>query len=314
MTTTSRPANGAGGFLDADWADRFNASDGIIEDYDGDALAITFVNATNEASFSAAKISINGFVMTVPAGERVPLPAPSSGSRTYYIGALYDPQLNVADGSGNASAQGPVRLIAYADGVVDTSNGKRFLVLWVVTRTSAALTGATKTSRRRWVGVALDYPDGTPTEQPGNEGNYPRGTLRHATGRMLIRTPNDNGDLAWLDPLDAGTITFPYESGIIARKADGTPVVVDNYAGWVAIRGAVERANGTLSTGNDVPLGKLPVGYRPGGTARFVCRAFGSDTGFAEVRVTSNGGLTLYGTEKSIGALDLSTIVFRQKG
>lgn len=325
MTTTSRPANGHGGFTDADWALRFGSQDGIIEDY-GDApgaLAMTLLNGSNEAQFTEAYVSLNGYAMHVPAGERVSLPVPTTGSKTYLIGVLYDSALDVPvptdQGDGTivqmASEQGPLRLVAY-DGVPPLGAGRRFLICYRVTRTIAALTSATVEDRRRWIGTTIEWPWGHGSDaEPGNEGLYPRGTIRIDTvnNRILLRGISADNQLHWVDPLDAGTFNLPLRSGIIARKTDGNPVQYRKYAGWVGLSGAVQRSSGNLSNGNDVPIGDLPAGFRPGYTRRILCKISGSG-GQTEIRIDNKGVITMTDPPGTATWLDLSAISFKAEG
>lgn len=317
MTTTSYPAVGDGGLGADAWAATFGSRDGIVEDYGGTpgAFAMTLLNATDEAQFSAGKISNNGYTLVVPDGERVSLPAPTSGSKTYYIGSLYDPALNVALAGTDpplADPQGPCRLMAY-DTTVDTSNGKRFLIQYQVTRTSAALTSATVQDRRRWVGDSvIEYDDGVGSDSfPANEGTYPRGTLRIGTNRFLLRTVHPtNGTLSWIDPLLSGPFAFPAPSGLISRDAAPSAPQYLRYAGsMVSCRGTLKRATGAnLSTGSNVILGTMPVGYRPPFGCRFTCA---TSSGWAVVAVGSDGVVTMNNPPTSCTWIDLSAITFR---
>ena len=311
MTTRSYPAVGENGFLEDDYLETFGARDGILEDYLGTAFSMTLLNATNEAQFTAAKIGVSGFTLVVPEGERVSLPAPTSGSKTYYIGALYDPLLNVADAAGNASEQGPCRLMAY-DTTIDTTNDKRFLVLWAVTRTTGALTGATVRDARRWASdICLDQPLGIPAS--GNEGNsYPRGTFRLAGNQIYVRTLNASGVLAWVDPLSSGALPFPAPSALVSRDGAPSSPQYFRYAGnMIKCRGTLRRSSGAnLSTGNDVGLGTFPPGARPAFVERFLCKVTGNGN-FAEVRVGGDGIVLMTDPEFPCTWIDLSPIHFR---
>lgn len=315
MTTTSRPANGVGGFSDADWADRFGGQDGIIEDYDGHSFDMTLLNGSNEAQFTAAKISVNGYTLTVPAGERVSLPAPTSGSKTYYIGALYDPALNVPvpvtqpDGLvvQTATDEGPCQLVAY-DTTVPNAGGKRFLIQYALTRTAAALTSAVVVDRRRWVGVCIEYADGLPDASPGNEGRYPRGSFRFAGSRILVVTIRPDGTQGWVDPLKAGPFSFPFASGFIARNATGNKVTYSKRAGLVKLKGDVQRSSGSISS--EVTIGYLPAGYWPDAPERFPCKTSGAG-GQCEVRVDpSNGAVVVTDNGDTFSWINLSPVIF----
>jgi len=318
VTTTSRPANGVGGFSDADWATRFGGQDGIIEDYDGHSFDMTLLNGSNEAQFTAALISVNGYTLTVPAGERVSLPAPTSGSKTFHIGVLFDSALNVPvavtqqDGSvvQTATDAGPCRLMAYEDGTVPDSTGKRFLILYTLTRTSAALTGATVSDRRRWVGVAIDFPYVRGLDAaPGNEGFYPRGSIRidAPNGRVLCRTLTSAG-LVWTDPLAAGPFPFPFASNIIARNATGNRVTYSKRAGLAKLVGDVQKSSGSFSS--ETTLGYLPLGFRPAVPERLLCKTSGAG-GQTEVRVDpSNGAVVVTDNGDTFSWVNLSPVIF----
>lgn len=317
--TTSRPANGVGGFADTDWADRFGAQDGIIEDYDGHAFDMTLLNGSNEAQFNPAKISVNGYTLTVLATDRVSLPAPASGSKTYHIGVLYDPALNVPvpvtqpDGSvlQTATAAGPCQLVAY-DTTVPTAGGKRFLIQYSLTRTTGALSGAAIVDRRRWIGATIDYPWRQPGATPGNEGDYPRGSLRYDSlnKRLMVLTLNNATPpvLAWRDANADGPFDFPFASGFIARNATGNKVTYSKRAGLVKLKGDVQRSSGNFSS--ELKIGNLPTGCRPDAPERFVCKTSGSG-GQCEVRVDpADGAVVVTDNGDTFSWINLSPVIF----
>ena len=315
MTTTSRPANGNGGFSDADWAVRFGAQDGIIEDYTGHALDMTLLNS-DEAQFTDAKVSINGYTLSVFGSHRVGLPAPTSGSKTYYICAVFDPALNgtvpVTQPDGTvaqmATEAGPCRLVAF-DGAVDTTGGKRSDVQYVVTRTSASLSSATVASRRRWIGVPVESPGGLPPVGPATDGVYPRGSVLLTTGRLYVRTLNSANPpvLDWIDPLASGPFSFPFKSGFTARAISGNKVQYRKRAGMVMLSGDLQRSSGGIS--GDTIIGQLPPGFRPETFVKAPCSVSG--TGYTcEVRVDPNGDVTATDSGRSFSWINLSPVIF----
>ena len=190
MTTTSYPAVGTGGFTESEWAEYFDGQDGILNDYAGTALTLTRIDAGNIARYSTGKVKVGGYVLEVTANEDLVV---STSAATYWTWACYDPALNVAGGGGASDLLGPVRL-GISSGLPSTSGGKQYVILDKIVRgASQALTAATVTSYRRWVGEAVEW-EGTLTPE-SVESNYPRGTLRfdRTKNRILVRTMNAAG-------------------------------------------------------------------------------------------------------------------------
>lgn len=308
MTTTSYPAFGTGGFTIDEWSTYFDGQDGIINDYAGTALTLTRINAGEIARYSPGSIRVAGYVLEVTANHDLVV---GTGAATYYTWACYDPALNVADGGGAASADGPCTL-GISTGLPSTAGSKQYLLIDKIVRAaSQSLTAATVTSLRRWVGVSVEW-EGTLAPE-SVESNYPRGSRRYdrTKNRDTVRTMNDAGNaMEWRPVGGVDTpVAFPAAAGLNAF--DAAAQIVKFGSGMVQVRGTLKRSNGTaLSSGSNVTLGTLPAGSRPGNTARYACAANGPD--HCSVSVNTGGTVVLDGkTGLTVTFIQLDNIIFR---
>lgn len=308
MTTVSYPAVGKNGFTETAWAKYFGSRDGVVEG-GSTSLNLALIDSGNICRIAAGSASVNGFRLDVTADHDLICPTTAG---TYYIGVLYDPALNVADGAGDADPDGPCQLVLVP--TVDTTGGKAFLLLYSFSRASGqALSAVTVRDDRHWLGGTVDWANSM-TNPPVGEVATPRGTVRFAydVRKLFVRTLNATGVLAWLDLLNDGPFTFPSPSSLVSRDAAPSAVQYFRYAGcMVKLRGSLKRSSGSnLSTGNDVTLGTMPVGYRPAFTERFPCKTSGTG-GQVEVRVENTGAVVMTDNGDSFTWVNLSPVSYR---
>ncbi len=300
MTTDSYPAKGVGGFTVAEWAKLHDNPDGIVNDYTGTAFSLTRNSATNVATVapSPAPVVTSGYGLEVTgAGEDLAVP---TAAGTYYIAAMYDPNLNVAEPGQIADPLGPCRLVI--DTSLSTAGGKQYTLLYSITRAAGqALTAATVADYRRWVGPVVtvqDYLSATPT----GFGPWSRGTimLETATGgspnlvNISVRTLNAAGTaLVWQNWLSPAAVPLPTSSLLVAQASPAQMFRVNGAS--VGLQGTLRRSNGTsLGTGSTVVLGNLPVGWRPkSNRGPYVVGSFGNVQGIGRVYVDTSGEVTL---------------------
>lgn len=282
MATISYPAVGEGGLTDDQWSKMHASQDGIVEDYmltGVEACAMTRSNATDKVTIKPGKVKINGYILDIITDSELDAPAPGAGTAVYSIAGMYDPALNVADGEGAASEQGPCRLII-TNGPLDMSGGKQYTLLRTLTRsTGQDLTAAPTVDYRRWIGVAVSLPV-KPATDPGDGWDFPRGSTIYetSTGFTYLRdlndvTPTPTG-LMWRNLTQPPELPFPGVGGLVAY--DVAPTIV-RANGRVSLAGTLKRSNGAnLATGAAVTLATLPAGFRPAARRVFVCGAAGT--------------------------------------
>jgi hypothetical protein len=309
VTTVSYPAVGKNGFTETAWAKYFGSRDGVVEGFTT-SLNLTLLDAGSICRVAAGSVMVNGFRLDVTSDHDLVCPTTAG---TYYIGVLYDPALNVADASGNASPDGPCQLILTS--TVDTTGGKTFVLLYSFTRsTGQALSAVAVADQRHWLGSATI--DWTLAQGDPPVGDYlmPRGTVRLATDKRAIylRTLNTAGNLVWLDLLNDGPFPFPSPSSLVSRDSSPSAVQYFRYAGcMVKLRGSLKRSSGAnLSTGSDVTLGTMPVGWRPAFTERFICKT-SSAGGQVEVKVENTGAVVMTDNNDSFTWVNLSPVSYR---
>lgn len=312
MATDSFPAEGTDGFDVAQWADYFDANDGIINDYTGTSLGLTRISSGDIARYSPGEVLVAGYVLRVTSNTDLVV---GTAAGTYWTWASYDPTLNVAGGGGAAAAAGPCRL-GISTGAPDTGGGKQYVLLDRITRpasTALTATSVTVESFRRWVGPnlympAMPAPALTTPETAVVGFTYPAGTtIRTDLGNYQHR-PQPSGGLGWTTPFTS--FAFPATSEFVAVDA---PALVVAEANRVALQGTLKRATGSnLSNGSNVALGTLPVGYRPKNVKRFICYGNGAGTSqvIAPVKVENTGLVTMYDPPNAVVFIDLSAINF----
>lgn len=273
MTTTSAPAKGTGGFSVSDWAEFFDSSDGIVNDYSATgAFPLNRINAGNIARIgaSAAGVRTNGYTLKVTVNHDLTVPTDAG---TYYIAAMYDPDLNVAGGGGVAATpDGPCRLVI--DDTLDTAGGEAYTLLYGITRAASQnLSAASLIDYRRWIGPTVVIDENILNATVTGWGPWPRGTIAivmsgsHRIERY-IRWPVTAGGvtLQWV-PLSSVLLPFPANAPLASAGQAFTMSMED---GRVFLAGSLKRSNNTvLSSGSDVNLGTLTAGWRPGTKSYF---------------------------------------------
>lgn len=309
MATNSYPAVGTGGFTDAQWATMLGSRDGIIEDYTGDACALTRNNATDMCTVQPGKVSVNGYVLDITAAHDLYCAPVTGAAVQYYIVAKYDPALNVADGDGTRSDLGPCRLLITTS--TPSTAGEGYVTLYRITRSpSQVLSAAQLEDVRKWIGPSVEQV----TYSTIGLSTYPRGTrlLITGTNEDWIRTTNGAGGLTWKSVNTAPVAALPTPGSLVAY---GQPAQMFKFSGgMVGLQGTLTRSSGAnLSTGADVILGTLPAGYRPGGTRNFIVRISGGTAGYqaGNVRIGTDGVITMTDPPATAVWIDLSGIVFR---
>lgn len=317
MATNSWPAVGDNGLTDSQWVSAAAIGDGIVEDFgygNTEAFKISAVNnTTDEITLTPGMCRVAGYVGE---SETEVLDIPAVGSpTTYTIGWCYDPALNVADGGGERSALGPVRLFV-EDGPLDLTGGKRYSILYTITRSaSQVLTAAPRVDHRRWVGPTTVMPVKPASDVTGVD--FPRGSIIHetSTGFDHLRDPNDATPtptgLMWRNISAPAAIPLPLRTGLVALDTGSAPEIYRIPGGGVGLRGAVKRSSGALlNNGNPVILADLPTGWRPpaGKFLRFPVAAAG---GPQAVSISSTGVVTMYDTPMNVIGCALDGITFR---
>lgn len=312
--TTSYPAVGNGGLTEVQWAEMWDSPDAVI-DYTGTAFNLTVL--TDAVRLTPGLGVVNGYRLKTTGNIDLPSPAPGSGSLSYVVAIMYDPALNVADGSGNADPSGPCRLII-TDAALDTSTGQKYLVLYTFPRLAGqAMSSVTINDNRHYSGPSVEWS----TSQPGGggEGAFPRGSLRWDPARnaILIRTLNQaRTALEWKRYGPGDTVAFAAAGGLVAF---GSPAEYYVDGADVQLLGSLKRSsNAVLSTGNDVILGTMPStsawgDLRPSRTTAYVCYGRTS-TGVrigVPVRVGPDGKVIMEPTPTNVQFVDISCIRYR---
>ena len=320
MATTSFPAVGNGGLTSANWSKMYTCPDGIVNDTTGSAFAITLVSASNIARLSAGTACVNGYFLNNDGEFDVAVP---TGAGTYNIAVMYDPTLNVADGSGDAVPAGPCRIVIAT--TLDTSGGRQYTLLYQIVRASGqALSAATVRKLGQHVGPNISIPAmpaAALTVPPGviTGFEHPVGTLifEESTREHYRLVPHSNGSLYWQRQSSDGPFALPSHSLLVAGQPNeaATYHLTDNRS-RVVFEGTLKRSsNGNLVVnGTDVILGTMPVGLRPLKQLRFPCTvklSVGWDV--QTVTVRPDGVFVLYDPVGSpiIDFLDLSAISYR---
>ena len=322
MTTTSYPAYGTSGFGIDKWQTYFDSWSGIINDLTGTSLALTRVNTGNIARYSPGQIRVAGYVLEVTANHDLTV---STTAGTYYTWACYDPALNVADGSGNATAAGPCTL-DISSGLPSTSGGKKYVLIDKIIRTTGqALTAATVNRLAPWVGPSLTIPAMPPgltvddlqwtTALMGND-IYPLGsTLTVLSGtaapaERFHRTVNGSS-VYWQSESVQDPTNLSLRSGLVAF--DTAPKYYTS-GGLVHLRGTAKRSSGAkLNTGSDVIIADMPAELCPASIRRRVCDAATTSGLHAQVsvKIGSTGEVAMYDTgTTNISWIDLSGISY----
>lgn len=314
MTTTSYPAAGNNGLTIDQWPEAASIGDGIIEDYVGTACDLDRLNSTDIARVHPGKVRVGGYVLDITAAEDLYCAPVVTGNPavTYYIAAMYDPALNVPDGSGNRSTLGPCRLIINA-GAPSTAAGQEYTLLYTLTRTANQLIASTtKRNYRVWVGPQLEFDDeaGSPSvaESPVGFGPYPRGTTiwNRASNIRMRLTLGSGGTLQWQRAIPSAS-PLPLASGFTALDTD-PQYLPTNDAGEVRLAGTVKRSNNNPIVGAaataDVRIATIPLTYAPARIKRFMVYGGGQRAAF--IKVTSAGEVFVYAGGVSLDWVDLS--------
>lgn len=318
MATTSFPAYGDGGLTIAHWSKAFNAQDGVINNFDGTAWALTIISATNTARLGPGAVRVNGYILESDGDLDLSIP---TGAGNYYIAACYDPTLNVALGDGTANPLGPVRIVCSS--ALDTSNGKTYTLMRRLTRAVAA--GAvTSTSWLNSVGNVFTVPTMPTVKLTNPEGalggwDHPVGSICTAldTGERYQKVPGSTvGATYWRRDSIDGPYDFPNPNSLVSQAANEQAryYFTDNGA-MVQFEGTLKRSSGaSLTNGADVGLGTMPVGARPVIQQRWPCTvklAAGWDS--LQVTVRPDGIVSLYNPTGtlSVDYIDLSAISYR---
>jgi len=317
MTTRSYPAVGKGGFSDAYWSSAFKGNDGVVNDFTGNGLQVDLISASNIARVQPGMASVNGYFLEVTEAHDLPVP---TGAGTYHVAAMYQPSLNVPlpnTDPPQADPLGPCRLVIGT--TLDTTGGREYLLLRSITRAAGqALSAATVVTYRPHLGPsisigAMPAQAKTRPETALVGFQYPVGTVAYeeSTGETWRKVQATDGSVYW-QASTQGPFSFAFSSGLGSRDAAPSTPQYYKFAGsMVGMQGALARANGNeLSSGNDINLGVLPAGFRPAFTVRFACKVGAGNKTPAEVRVGSDGLVTMTGNG-TIDWIDLSTIQFR---
>lgn len=271
MTIKSFPAVGKGGFNEVQWATEFSYLDGTI-DYVGDAgnFSATVDDAGNNLTFGAGVGKVAAVTVQVTGTEVRNVPTVGSGTVTYWVVLKYDPALNIADGSGNASTAGPASLQVIA-GTPPTGGGEKYTTLYRFTRTVSQLLSSAWSARVDFRvrsapvlhGYALQtsilgYLDSAPIGAQFQEAS---------TGyRWVQERPPGEADVRWVNHSRPVVLAFPKPGSLIAAGTTSAPTAYKDWQGFVSLRGTLKRSNGAqLNNGADVNLGTMPVGWRPSG-------------------------------------------------
>jgi hypothetical protein len=197
------------------------------------------------------------------------------------------------------------------------------VLLYQITRTTGqALSAATVTALRPFVGATLSM-ERLPTqarafpEAPLVGFTHPLGTTVYesSTGDLWRKLRNTNGVIYW-DATSIDLLTaFPAGAGLVAAAADEPArYYTTNSRSIVRFEGTLRRNTGTLTTGGDVPLGTMPVGFRPITQQRWPCTVKPTAGGWGIANVTvqaSNGAVTMYNPGVSLDWIDLSGVSYR---
>lgn len=301
MTTTSYPAVGANGLNETEWSILFGDSDGIVEDYHSGGVEALHPTANGDLlTIGVGKVRVNGYVLSVDAAETLTI-ASAASSQTWYVAAVYDPALNVAQSDGTANPLGPIRLGATV-GPPTLGGGKVAITLFRITRgagqtlaaaLTAALLPAAGGDLRSWVGpwvfVSAYFQDWT------GFGPWPRGSRMvqfNRNGQGVIEESfrvASGSSLVWQSKDASTPVGFQLPSGLVSRDAaPSAPQYLRLPGNMIKLRGNIKRASGHLSTGSDVVLGTMDPGLRPPFTERFIVKA-GPGDHFAEIRINTDG-------------------------
>lgn len=155
MAQTSFPITGHN-FTEADWIALGTDLPGIVGDTTGNSFAWNTPNGDN-AVIGAGQAKVNSYGFRISGTESVPVP---TAAGTYLIVARYS--------SSNTGVPGPVRLACLSG---TSYNILTDLPLWQVVRTAnQALSAATVTDRRHWIGPSVWIAPGAPVPT-----NLPKG-------------------------------------------------------------------------------------------------------------------------------------------
>lgn len=318
MATISYPAYGNGGLTVANWSSAFTAQDGAINNFDGNGWTLTVISATNTARLGPGTVRVNGYVLENDADLDLAIP---TGAGNYYIAAVYDPTLNVAQGDGTANPLGPVRIVLQS--ALDPAGGKAFTLM---RRLSRATSGGPVTSLS-WVnsvGSVFSVPTMPAQKLLNPEGalqgwDHPVGSqcLARDTGEWYDKVPATATSTTWWKPRSVdGPYAFPSFSSLVAQATDEPArYYFYNNGSMIRFEGTLKRSSGAnLATGNDVGLGVMPIGARPVNDGRWPCTiklSVGWDT--AQVTVNNGGAVNMYDPPGTpvVDFIDLSNISYR---
>lgn len=321
MATTSYPAVGNGGLTATDWGSMYTCPDGVVNDLVGGSLALTRINTGNIARIAAGTACVNGYFLENDSDLDLTVP---TAAGTYRIAVMYDPTLNVADNNGDASPEGPCRIII-ATGL-DTSGGKAYTHLHTIIRTAGqTLTAATHNDYRQHIGPNLSItflPQALRNVPESNFGGYthPIGTTIHerSTGEVWRKVPSATGNTAFWQPSSISTVVnIPMPAALVTANTGEAPRywLTDNNM-VCHLEGTIKRSNNTsLTNGADVGLGTMPADVRPEKQVRFACTAKKpSKWTTVNVTVRTDGIISLYDpTDEEVDWVDLSGIHYRLK-
>jgi hypothetical protein len=320
MATISYPAYGNGGLTVDQWSRMNTASDGVINNFDGNAWPLTIISATNTARLGAGTVRVNGYVLENDGDLDLAIP---TAAGTYYIAACYDPTLNVAQTDGTANPSGPVRIVLQS--ALDTSNGKTYTLMRRLTRATAG-GPVTALSWINSVGSVFSVPQMPTAKLTNPEGglggwDHPVGSqcLDRTTWEWYDKVPTGTpGQTRWRPRSVDGPYPFPAQGTLVAAAAnEPATYTIQNNGAVVSFEGTLKRSNGaSLSNGADVGLGVMPQALWPATQGRWSCVGkMPSRWATVQVTVGSDGVVALYdpvGFE--IDWVDLSAISYRVKG
>jgi hypothetical protein len=296
----------------------YASRDGIIEDYVGNAGALSRLNSTDTARVQPVKVAVNGYILDVTSAHDLyvaPVVTPSPAV-TYYICAVYDPATNVADSGGGRSTLGPVTLQVLTS--LPTAGGKVYYILYSMVRAASQLLSATAlTDARSWIGPTITTPA---YMGEALQGPFARGSVLiqtdagKGTGDVSVRVYNGdnvNPGTVWQSTTRPPEIDLPTPAALVAADAFARYYMSH---GRVWLRGTLKRNSGAaLNNGSDVILGTLPEGCRPNSIRRFSC-SVGTSGYMVGVKVEATGVISMYDPAPGVGSVsfvDLSSINFR---
>lgn len=319
MTTTSYPSVGKGGLTSAQWSVLYGAEDGIVEDYHLGAApnyaACELVRGSDQVTITPGKVKVNGYILDISTAEVLACPPATA---TYYVGVMYDENLNVPVANTDppqANPLGPCRLRIDV-GPPTVGANQAYVLLWTVSRVSGqALSVATVTSYRQWRGPLITMERKPAADAVVGFGPFPRGTrlVQSDLGQELVRVPNPTAIgavpagtvLTWVNRDFTVPLPFPALSSLVSRDAPPSrPEYFFTPGGIVRCRGSLKRADGKNFSGT---IGIFAEGARPAFDERFICKVSGSG-GQVEIWVNRLGVVSM-GPESSW--VNLSGVSFR---